>query len=199
LLCIYIYVRYVLLCTGICITHCISPYIDRLFNHLVYIASIVYALYCMHCILYCIHICIIFCFCWILAYIHICLSYVYLFICISIAAIAHIFMYIHIYMTWSMGISGWWCWLDLHFCLLKTIVWWIYVNIGFIHQRCDRQAGLRLNWEDLTGEWGRFFSHMSQYGYKVGPWDRVQLCIIDIWMGKNGENLRNWMASFLEQ
>ena len=195
---IYIYVRYVLLCTALCITHCISPYIDSLLNHLVYIVYIVYALYCMHCILYCIHICITF----FVGYWH---TFIFVYpMCTCLyawAAIAHIFMYIyiHIYMTWLTGISGWWCWLDLHFCLLKTIVWWIYVNFGFIHQRCDRQAGLRLNWQDLTGEWGRFFSHMIQYGYKVGPWDRVQLCIIDIWMGKKGENLRNWMASFLEQ
>ena len=181
----YMCVRYVLLCAGLCITHCISPYIDRLFHHLVYIVSIVYALYCMRCNVFCIaYIYIYNIFCWILAYIHICLSYVYLFIMhIHSFHSSHIYVYIYIYMTWSTRISSWRCWLDLHFSLLKTFFGWIYVNIGFIHQRCDRQAGPRLNWQDLTGEWGRFFSHMIQC-YKVGPWDRVQLCIIYIWMGK---------------
>ena len=93
---IYIYVRYVLLCTALCITHCISPYVDSLLNHLVYIVYIVYALYCMHCILYCIHICITF----FVGYWH---TFIFVYpMCTCLyawAAIAHIFMYIytHIY------------------------------------------------------------------------------------------------------
>ena len=107
---------YIYICTICFIVHrlmyytlYLSIYIYSLFNHLVYIVYIVYALNCMHCILYCIHICITL----FVGYWH---TFIFVYpMCTCLyaeAAIAHIFMYIHIYI-YDM--------IDGHFWLMMLI------------------------------------------------------------------------------